>query len=57
MPWRERRHGAATNLANPEYEALVDDATLRDVIAKGEKGTLMPAFAVKSGGNADGCAD
>jgi cytochrome c oxidase cbb3-type subunit 3/ubiquinol-cytochrome c reductase cytochrome c subunit len=38
------------DLANPEYEALVDDATLRDVISNGEKGTLMPAFAVNSGG-------
>lgn len=44
------QNGSATNLANPEYEALVDDATLRDVIAHGEKGTLMPAFSVASGG-------
>jgi cytochrome c oxidase cbb3-type subunit 3 len=43
-------HGAATNLANPEYEALIDDASLRDVIANGEKGTLMPGFSTKSGG-------
>ena len=28
--------GAATDLANPEYQALIDDATLRDIIAKGE---------------------
>jgi len=42
--------GAATNLANPEYQALIDDATLRDIIAKGEKGTLMPGFSVESGG-------
>ncbi|HEY2857769.1 MAG TPA: c-type cytochrome [Terracidiphilus sp.] len=42
--------GAATNLANPEYQALIDDATLRDVIAHGEKGTLMPAFSVQAGG-------
>ncbi len=41
-------NGPATNLANPVYEALVDDATLQDVIKNGEKGTLMPGF----GGNA-----
>ena len=44
------RNGSATNLANPEYEAWIDDATLRDVIAKGEKQSLMPAFALESGG-------
>lgn len=44
------QNGAATNLANPEYQALIDDATLRDVIAKGEKGVLMPAFSTASGG-------
>lgn len=44
------RGGAATDLANPQYEALIDDASLRDVIAKGEKGTLMPGFARESGG-------
>ena len=43
-------NGAATDLANPEYQALVDDATLREIIANGEKGTLMPGFGVKSGG-------
>lgn len=43
-------YGAATALANPEYEALVDDGTLRDVIANGDKGTLMPGFSVQSGG-------
>jgi cytochrome c oxidase cbb3-type subunit III len=42
------RDGAATDLANPEYQALVDDATLHDIIANGEKGTLMPSF--KAGG-------
>jgi len=44
------RNGSATNLANPVYEAWIDDATLRDAIAKGEKGSLMPAFATESGG-------
>lgn len=42
--------GAAISLSNPEYQALIDDATLRDIIANGEKGTLMPGFSVKAGG-------
>ncbi len=42
--------GAATNLANPVYQALIDDATLRDLIANGEDGTLMPGFSEKTGG-------
>lgn len=46
----EGQGGSATNLANPEYQAWIDDASLRDVIAKGEKGTLMPGFAIESGG-------
>lgn len=43
-------YGSATNLANPLYQALVDDASLRDLIANGEKGTLMPGFSVRAGG-------
>ncbi|KAA6455725.1 c-type cytochrome [Acidobacteria bacterium AB60] len=43
-------NGSAAQLANPEYQALVDDATLRDRIDKGFKGTLMPAFGMASGG-------
>jgi cytochrome c oxidase cbb3-type subunit 3 len=43
-------NGAAADLANPEYQALVDDATLRDTIALGDKGTLMPAFSIAAGG-------
>ena len=43
-------NGSAANLANPEYEALIDDVSLRDVIANGEKGALMPGFGAKSGG-------
>jgi cytochrome c oxidase cbb3-type subunit 3/ubiquinol-cytochrome c reductase cytochrome c subunit len=46
----EGYNGSATDLANPEYEAWVDDATLRDVIANGEKGTLMPGFSKRTGG-------
>jgi cytochrome c oxidase cbb3-type subunit 3 len=44
------QNGAATDLANPIYQALIDDATLRDLIANGEKGTLMPGFGIPSGG-------
>ena len=43
-------HGPAADLANPEYQALIDDATLHNVIAKGMGGTLMPAFAKSAGG-------
>ncbi len=43
-------HGAATPLASPVYQALIDDATLRRVIAQGEPGSMMPAFAKTSGG-------
>ena len=45
------QNGAATNLANPEYEALIDDATLRDVISNGENNSLMPGFSKRSGGS------
>jgi cytochrome c oxidase cbb3-type subunit 3 len=44
------QNGPAVDLANPEYQALVDDATLRNVIAKGMPGTEMPAFARSAGG-------
>lgn len=44
------QHGPAIALANPVYQAIVDDNTLRSVIANGEQGTLMPAFAQSAGG-------
>ena len=44
------KNGPATDLANPEYQALVDDATLHKVIANGMPGTLMPAFGDSAGG-------
>jgi cytochrome c oxidase cbb3-type subunit 3 len=47
---KEGYNGAATDLANPEYEAWIDDASLRDVIANGEKGSLMPGFSKRTGG-------
>jgi len=44
------QHGAALALANPEYQAIVDEGRLRDVITNGEPGTLMPAFSQSAGG-------
>src|ERR1700743_3478193 len=44
------QNGSAMNLANPMYQALVDDATLKEIVSSGEAGTLMPAFGTKSGG-------
>jgi mono/diheme cytochrome c family protein len=43
------KDGASIMLANPAYIAFAKD-NLRDVIAKGRKGTLMPAFAKSAGG-------
>src|SRR6201992_3804014 len=42
--------GAATPLASPVYQALVDDATLHRVISHGLPGSMMPAFAQSAGG-------
>lgn len=44
------QNGAAFDLANPVYEAWVDDATLRNIITSGEQGTEMPAFGKSAGG-------
>ena len=43
-------NGPAIDIANPEYQALVDDATLRKWISGGMPGTEMPAFAQSAGG-------
>ncbi len=43
-------NGPSYPLANPKYQALVDEQRLREVIAGGEPGTLMPAFAISAGG-------
>jgi cytochrome c oxidase cbb3-type subunit 3 len=43
--------GPATPLANPEYQALIPDSTLSDIVAKGQQGTMMPPFAQRAGGN------
>ena len=44
------RGGAAIVLANPVYLAIVDEATVRNVVANGVHGTSMPAFAQSAGG-------
>jgi cytochrome c oxidase cbb3-type subunit 3 len=46
----EGRGGAAIALANPVYLAIADDAVIRKVVAKGVRGTAMPAFAESAGG-------
>jgi cytochrome c oxidase cbb3-type subunit 3 len=42
--------GPALDLANPNYQALVDDASLRHWITSGMAGTQMPAFGEPAGG-------
>lgn len=44
------KFGAAYELADVTYQALVDDATLTRVVSDGIPGTAMPAFAQTSGG-------
>jgi cytochrome c oxidase cbb3-type subunit III len=44
------QNGAAYDLANPDYQAWVDDATLQKITADGEPGAQMPAFAKSEGG-------
>jgi cytochrome c oxidase cbb3-type subunit III len=44
------RGGAAIALADPVYLAIADDEVIRKVIAKGVRGTAMPAFAESAGG-------
>jgi cytochrome c oxidase cbb3-type subunit III len=46
----EGRGGAAIALANPVYLAIVDETTMRNVVANGVRGTSMPAFAQTAGG-------
>jgi mono/diheme cytochrome c family protein len=38
------KNGAAIDLANPEYQSLVDDQSLKKWITTGMPGTQMPAF-------------
>jgi cytochrome c oxidase cbb3-type subunit 3 len=42
--------GPALDLANPKYQALVDDVSLRRWITSGMPGTQMPAFGESAGG-------
>ena len=42
--------GAAFDLANPKYQAVVDDASLKRWITSGMPGTQMPAFGESAGG-------
>ena len=42
--------GPALDLANPNYQALVDDASLKRWITSGMPGTQMPAFGESDGG-------
>ncbi len=44
------QNGPAMDLANPEFQALVDDNTLRNIISNGLPGTQMPAWARSAGG-------
>jgi len=44
------RGGAAVALADPVYLAIVDEPSIRKVIANGVHGTSMPAFAQSAGG-------
>ena len=44
------RGGAAMALADPVYLAVVDEASMRKIIANGVQGTSMPAFAQSAGG-------
>jgi cytochrome c oxidase cbb3-type subunit 3 len=44
------RGGAAIALANPVYLAIVDETTMRKVVANGVRGTSMPAFGQSAGG-------
>lgn len=42
--------GPATDLANPTYQAIIDDASLTRIVSQGMPGTAMPPFAHDSGG-------
>lgn len=44
------KQGASIPLSDPVYQAVVDDGTLRDVIANGRPGSHMPPFAESAGG-------
>jgi cytochrome c oxidase cbb3-type subunit III len=45
------KFGAAIAMNNPVYLAIIDDASMRRVIANGSPGTAMPPFAQTAGGS------
>jgi cytochrome c oxidase cbb3-type subunit 3 len=45
------KFGAAIAMNNPVYLAIIDDASMRRVIANGSPGTAMPPFAQNAGGS------
>jgi mono/diheme cytochrome c family protein len=45
------KSGAALGLNNPIYLGIIDDPTMRRVIANGVPGTSMPPFAQSAGGD------
>ncbi|HKN13151.1 MAG TPA: c-type cytochrome, partial [Candidatus Binatus sp.] len=45
------KSGAAIAMNNPVYLAIVDDSSMRRVIAGGIPGTAMPPFAQRAGGS------
>jgi mono/diheme cytochrome c family protein len=47
----EGNFGAAVALNNPIYLGIIDDASMRRVIADGVPGTAMPPFAHSAGGD------
>ena len=46
----EGKNGPSYPLANPAYQALVDEQILHQIVVNGEPGTHMPPFAVSTGG-------
>jgi cytochrome c oxidase cbb3-type subunit 3/ubiquinol-cytochrome c reductase cytochrome c subunit len=44
------KNGAAISLANPVFVAIAGESNLREVVANGVHGKLMPAFARSAGG-------
>lgn len=44
------QNGPAMDLANPEFQAMIDDNRLRAIISRGLPGTQMPAWAQSAGG-------
>ena len=46
----EGLYGPSTPLASPVYQALVDDARIRQVVSEGLPGSMMPPFSQQFGG-------